>query len=175
MCADASLASARGVRAADRGAGPRPEHAADYVGYRPFECWTLGGECDGGFAQFAVAPDRETLTIRSDWSDAELAAVPCAYSTAENMLHRAGVGAERVLVTGASGCVELAAVQLAKRRGATVIAACSPEKAAQVKPPFDLQQLNAHGSLTVTRPKIDDFLLDADERRWRSAEVVGMA
>ncbi|GAA1790918.1 alcohol dehydrogenase family protein [Pseudarthrobacter sulfonivorans] len=103
-----------------------------YVGYRPFECWTLGGECDGGFAQFAVAPDRETHTVRSDWSDAELAAIPCAYSTAENMLHRARVGAERVLVTGASGGVGLAAVQLAKRRGATVIAVCSSAKAAQV-------------------------------------------
>jgi NADPH:quinone reductase-like Zn-dependent oxidoreductase len=103
-----------------------------YVGYRPFECWTLGGECDGGFAQFAVAPDRETHTVHSDWSDAELAAIPCAYSTAENMMHRAGVGAERVLVTGASGGVGLAAVQLAKRRGATVIAVCSPEKAADV-------------------------------------------
>lgn len=103
-----------------------------YVGYRPFECWTLGAECDGGFAQFAVAPARETHAVRSDWSDAELAAIPCAYSTAENMLHRAGVGAERVLVTGASGGVGLAAVQLAKRRGATVIAICSPAKAAQV-------------------------------------------
>lgn len=41
-------------------------------------------------------------------------------------------------------------------------------------PPFDLQQLNAHGSLTVTRPKIDDFLLDADERRWRSQELFGL-
>ncbi len=41
-------------------------------------------------------------------------------------------------------------------------------------PPFDLQQLNAHGSLTITRPKIDDFLLDAEERRWRSEEVFGM-
>src|SRR6476661_5891417 len=30
-------------------------------------------------------------------------------------------------------------------------------------PPFDLQRLNAHGSLTVTRPKVDDFLLDAEE------------
>ncbi|MEO9094138.1 MAG: alcohol dehydrogenase family protein [Microbacteriaceae bacterium] len=103
-----------------------------YVGYRPFECWTLGAECDGGFAQFTVAPDRETHTVNTDWSDAELAAVPCAYSTAENMLHRAGVGAERVLVTGASGGVGLAAVQLAKRRGATVLAICSPAKAAQV-------------------------------------------
>ncbi|EMQ97511.1 quinone oxidoreductase family protein [Paeniglutamicibacter gangotriensis] len=41
-------------------------------------------------------------------------------------------------------------------------------------PPFDLQQLNAHGSLTVTRPKIADFLLDAEERRWRSGEIFGL-
>ncbi|WP_461186829.1 alcohol dehydrogenase family protein [Arthrobacter sp. Z4-13] len=103
-----------------------------YVDYRPYECWTLGGDCDGGFAQFTVAPSKETHTVHCDWSDAELAAVPCAYSTAENMLHRADVGAERVLITGASGGVGLAAVQLAKRRGATVFAACSPGKAAQV-------------------------------------------
>jgi NADPH:quinone reductase-like Zn-dependent oxidoreductase len=102
------------------------------VDYRPFECWTLGSECDGGFAQYVVTPSRETYAVRSDWSDEVLAAVPCAYSTAENMLHRAGVGAERVLVTGASGGVGLAAVQLAKRRGATVTAVCSATKAADV-------------------------------------------
>jgi NADPH:quinone reductase-like Zn-dependent oxidoreductase len=102
------------------------------VDHRPFECWTFGSECDGGFAQFTVAPARETHAVRSDWSDEELAALPCAYSTAENMLHRAAVGSERVLVTGASGGVGLAAVQLAKRRGATVIAVCSPSKAADV-------------------------------------------
>jgi NADPH2:quinone reductase len=38
-------------------------------------------------------------------------------------------------------------------------------------PPLDLQRLNAHGSLTVTRPKIDDFLLDAEERCWRAREL----
>jgi len=103
-----------------------------YVDYRPFECWTLGAECDGGFAQYVVAPARETYAIDSDWSDAELAAVPCAYSTAENMLHRAGIGEERVLVTGASGGVGLAAVQLARRRGAHVTAICSATKAQQV-------------------------------------------
>ena len=102
------------------------------VDHRPFACWTLGSECDGGFAQFTVAPSPDTYAVRSDWSDAELAAVPCAYSTAENMLHRAGVGAERVLVTGASGGVGLAAVQLAKRRGATVVAVCAVAKAADV-------------------------------------------
>jgi NADPH:quinone reductase-like Zn-dependent oxidoreductase len=103
------------------------------VGYRPFECWTFGSECDGGFAQFTVAPSGETYAVRSEWSDEELAAVPCAYSTAENMLHRAGVGAERVLITGASGGVGLAAVQLAKRRGATVTAVCSDPKTADVR------------------------------------------
>jgi len=103
------------------------------VDYRPFECWTFGSECDGGFAQFTVAPARETYAVRSDWSDEELAAVPCAYSTAENMVHRTAVAAERVLVTGASGGVGLAAVQLARRRGAMVIAVCSATKAADVR------------------------------------------
>lgn len=104
-----------------------------YVDYRPYECWTFGSECDGGFAQFAVAPARETHKVDCDWSDVELASIPCAYSTAENMLHRVGLGAETVLVTGASGGVGSAAVQLAKRRGATVIALCSSAKADEVR------------------------------------------
>lgn len=105
-----------------------------YVDYRPYECWTFGSECDGGFAQFAVAPSQETHTVDSDWDDVHLAAVPCAYSTAENMLHRAHVTAgQRVLIFGASGGVGMAAVQLAKRRGATVLAVSSASKAAQVR------------------------------------------
>jgi NADPH:quinone reductase-like Zn-dependent oxidoreductase len=101
-------------------------------GARPFQCWTLGSECDGAFAQFAVAPSAETYAVQCDWTDAELASIPCAYSTAENMLHRAGVGAETVLVTGASGGVGSAAVQLARARGATVIALASRAKQADV-------------------------------------------
>lgn len=104
-----------------------------YVDYRPYECWTFGSECDGGFAQFAVAPARETHAVSCDWSDAELASIPCAYSTAENMLHRVGLGAETVLISGASGGVGSAAVQLAKRRGAHVIALSSLAKADEVK------------------------------------------
>lgn len=105
-----------------------------YVNYRPQECWTFGSECDGGFAQFATAPARETYAVNSSWSDAELASIPCAYSTAENMLHRAKVAAgERVLVTGASGGVGSAAVQLAKRRGAEVIAITAASKAEAIK------------------------------------------
>lgn len=103
------------------------------VGFRPYECWTFGSEMDGGFAQFAVAPAADVFAVQSDWSDAELASIPCAWSTAENMLHRARVGTERVLITGASGGVGSAAVQLAKRRGAEVIAVCAASKAGEVR------------------------------------------
>lgn len=99
----------------------------------PFICATFGSEFDGGFAQFAVARSEFTYAVNCDWSDAELASIPCAYSTAENMLHRASVGAERVLITGASGGVGSAAVQLAKRRGAHVTAVCSDAKADEVR------------------------------------------
>jgi len=104
-----------------------------YVDYRPYECWTIGSECNGGFAQYCKAPSQETYAVTCDWDDAELAATPCAYSTAEGMIHRANLGAETVLITGASGGVGSAAVQLAKRRGATVIALCAPAKAEAVK------------------------------------------
>jgi NADPH:quinone reductase-like Zn-dependent oxidoreductase len=104
-----------------------------YTGYRPFECWTFGSECDGAFAQYAKAPARETYKVDCGWSDVELASIPCAYSTAEGMLHRAGVRAgEHVLVTGASGGVGSAAVQLARRRGAVVIAVAASDKAGDV-------------------------------------------
>jgi NADPH:quinone reductase-like Zn-dependent oxidoreductase len=104
------------------------------AGDEPFATWTFGSECDGGFAQFCVAPAAETYAVDCDWTDVELASIPCAYSTAENALHRAGLTAgETILITGGSGGVGSAAVQLAKRRAATVLAVCSATKAATVE------------------------------------------
>ena len=91
--------------------------------------WYFGSECDGGFAEFTVVAARHAHRIDSDLSDEALASFPCSYSTAENLLTRAQVKfGERVLVTGASGGVGSAAVQLAKARGARVLAITSPSK-----------------------------------------------
>ncbi len=105
----------------------RPMHE-DPNDDRPFRCRTFGSEMNGAFADYTVAPSSETYAIKSNWSDIELASLPCAYSTAEGMLHRGELGVERVLITGASGGVGSAAIQLAKRRGATVIAVAGQTK-----------------------------------------------
>ncbi len=94
----------------------------------------FGSECDGGFARFTKADRRNVYPITSDLTDAELATFACSYSTAEGMLTRADVGADdAVLVTGASGGVGSALVQLAKRRGATVVGLAAPAKHAQMQ------------------------------------------
>ena len=93
----------------------------------------LASDFDGAFAQYVVVPSGEVFVIDCDWTNAELATIPCAYGTAENMLHRSVVTAnDRVLIMGASGGVGSAVVQLAKRRGAEVFAVTSKAKAKQV-------------------------------------------
>jgi NADPH:quinone reductase-like Zn-dependent oxidoreductase len=103
------------------------------VGGQPFACETFGSEKDGGFAEHASVDTRDALAVECDWTDLELASIPCAYSTAEGMLQRAGIGQDRVLVTGASGGVGSAVVQLARRRGATVTAMTHPAKASALR------------------------------------------
>ena len=103
-------------------------------GFDSLDTAWLGSDMDGAFAQFVKVPASEVFVIDCGWSDVELATIPCAYGTAENMLHRAGVGAgDRVLVSGASGGVGSAVVQLARCRGAEVIAITTAHKAAQVR------------------------------------------
>lgn len=83
----------------------------------------FGSEVDGAFAEYTVVPSRHAIAVDCEWTDVELASIPCSYSAAENMLSRARVShGDTLVVTGASGGVGSAAIQLAARRGARVIA-----------------------------------------------------
>jgi NADPH:quinone reductase-like Zn-dependent oxidoreductase len=98
-------------------------------GYDSLENIWMASDFDGAFAQYVKLPASEVFAVDCNWSDIELATIPCAYGTAENMVHRADVSAaDHVLVTGASGGVGSAVVQLAKRRGARVTAIVGASK-----------------------------------------------
>src|ERR1700722_16559008 len=93
----------------------------------------LGSDCAGAVGDYVCVPAVNAHPIVSALSDAELASFPCSYTAAENMLTRASVrDGETVVITGASGGVGSAAVQLARRRGARIIAIAAASKAAQV-------------------------------------------
>ncbi len=123
----------------------------------PWSLFTFGSERDGGFAEYTTAEADQAFTVNSDLSDVELATFPCAFSTAEGMIQRGGLRRERVLITGASGGVGSAAIQLAKRRGAHVTALTSPSKA------NDLRKLGADETIDRDAPLPDaafDMVID---------------
>ena len=98
----------------------------------PETVW-MGSDFDGAFAEYVLVPASEVFPVESGLSDAELGVVPCSFGTAENMLARAGArSGQHVVVTGASGGVGSASVQLAKLRGAEVTAVAAAGKTRQV-------------------------------------------
>lgn len=88
----------------------------------PVEFEALGSEIDGAFAEYCVLREADLYDVTdAPLSDVELAAIPCAYGTAAGLLDRAGVAeGQDVLITGATGGVGLAAVELAAQMGARV-------------------------------------------------------
>lgn len=128
-CCGRVVAAGPGAAAAPVGARVLVRPCMRRHGFGSLETVWLGVDRDGAFAQYVAVPASEVFPVACDWSDAELAAIPCAWGTAQNMVGRAGIGpGMTVLVPGASGGVGSAAVQLAKLRGARVIAVTSAGK-----------------------------------------------
>ena len=89
----------------------------------------LGNGIDGGFAEYTKVPSINAIHVNRNLSFEELATFPCSSSTAELMLTRGAVDKNDVVViTGATGGVGSAAIQLAKHRGSFVIGICSKRK-----------------------------------------------
>lgn len=90
-----------------------------------------GHGADGGFAEYIAVPADQFYTVENpELADAELAAMGmCSYQTALHMLNVARVKAgERVLVTGASGGVGTALIQLCRVIGAIPYALSQQDK-----------------------------------------------
>ncbi|MDN6297632.1 MAG: zinc-binding dehydrogenase [Halomonas sp.] len=95
-----------------------------------------GHGADGGFAEYVAVPaDQFHAVDNPELADAELAALGmCSYQTAYHMLTASEVSAgERVLVTGASGGVGTALIQLCRIIGAIPYAVSTPAKADALK------------------------------------------
>lgn len=129
----------------------------------------LGSERNGGYAEYVAVPSSNTHPIETSLTDVDLASFPCSYSTAEHMLDRAGVGeGDRVVVTGASGGVGIALIQLARRRGAITVAISSGAKMEPVR-----RLAGAHHVIDRRSSGVAERILDLTGGVDVVADVVG--
>lgn len=92
----------------------------------------LGSERDGGYAEFIAVPARNAYLAPAGVDHKQAAALPVNFLTAWHMVVTRGrlESGETVMITGASGGVGSASVQIAKFMGARVLALCrQPRKA----------------------------------------------
>lgn len=110
----------------------------------------VGGNRPGTFAELVTVPSESLVDIPIGWSAPEAAGATLVYLTAYQALTMWGELPTRavVLVTGASGGVGVATVQLAAAMGYTVLALSrSAEKARR------LEQLGAHATFSPENPQ----------------------
>lgn len=112
----------------------------------------------GGWAEYAVLADGEAAMKPKTLSFVEAAAVPLAALTAwQALVDAANLGAgQTILIHGGSGGVGGFAVQLAKARGARVIATASTANQDLLK------QLGADVAIDYTTTKFEDVAKDVD-------------
>jgi len=106
----------------------------------------------GSHAQYAVAPAADTWIIPKGLDLGMAAAVPVAWGTAYECLFNAGKlqANQTVLIHAGAGALGLAAIQLAKRAGARVLATASDDSR--------LEQLKSFGMDVGINYKNDDFV-----------------
>jgi NADPH:quinone reductase-like Zn-dependent oxidoreductase len=121
-------------------------------GFRRRPMRLLGEHTQGGFAEYAVVPAANLLEIPEGFSSEAAAAAGLVSVTAwRGLIHRAGLRAgERVLITGGSGGVGTAAIQIAKMAGARVYVLTSGAKNVE-----RARELGA--DVVYDRTRVEDF------------------
>ncbi len=112
----------------------------------------------GGYAEFAIVTEKEAAPKPKSLTFVEAAAVPVVAETAwQALIDTAKLGAgETVLIHGGSGGVGSFAIQIAKARGAKVIATASTRNQDLLK------QLGADVAIDYTKTKFEDVAKDVD-------------
>jgi NADPH:quinone reductase and related Zn-dependent oxidoreductases len=112
----------------------------------------------GGFAQYDVATEREAAIKPKSLSYAEAASIPVVASTAwKALIDEAKLNpGQTVLIHGGSGGVGTMAIQIAKARGARVIATASTANQDLLK------ELGADVAIDYTKQKFEDVAKDVD-------------
>ncbi|HEY2103348.1 MAG TPA: NADP-dependent oxidoreductase [Chthoniobacterales bacterium] len=112
----------------------------------------------GGYAQFAVAKENEVALKPQSITFEQAAAVPLAATTAwQALVDKAELApGQTVLIQGGSGGVGSFAVQIAKVRGAKVIATASTQNQGFLK------ELGADQTIDYTTTKFEDVVKDVD-------------
>lgn len=109
----------------------------------------------GSHAERVAVPTQTTWPLPDGLSTKIGACVPIAYGTAHSCIHTFGrlQSGEHVLIQGGAGGVGIAAIQIAKRAGAVVLAtASSDEKLARLREDFGLD----HGINYSTHDLVDE-------------------
>ncbi len=124
----------------------------------------VGEHTQGGFAEYTVVPARNLLELPEGFDAKEAAAAGLVFVTAwRALMRRARVRAgERVLITGASGGVGTAALQVAARAGAKVFAVTGGAEMAGMA-----RQLGAD-------VVYDRFEVDFSREVWRDTDKRGV-
>lgn len=125
----------------------------------------LGEHTQGGFAEYVVVPASNLLALPDHVSFETAAAAGLVFVTAwRGLMTRACLRAgERVLITGASGGVSTAAIQVAKLAGAEVYAVTSG--------PENTERVRALGADRVyDRKRVEDFSREI----WRDTGKKGV-
>ncbi len=118
----------------------------------------IGLKEGGGYAEYAVATDKEVSPKPKSLTFVEAAAVPLAAETAwQALFDTAKLSAgQTVLIHGGSGGVGSFAIQIAKARGAKVVATASTANQGLLK------ELGADVAIDYTKQKFEDIAKDVD-------------